>query len=81
MDHKFVKVVESYREPNENEFFFREDPFNGYGMRQLFDYLEEEHGIKIQKIPGWQLKSLVQDSYTNTYTKISYGVRVIKNDT
>jgi hypothetical protein len=73
-----VRVVESYRYPEENEFFFRENPLNGPGMRGLFDYLEKEYGIIVKEIPGWQLKSTVRDASDHRYHNAGYGLRVTK---
>jgi len=80
-DPSIVKVVESYREPKDNEFFFRENPFNQNAMRQLFDYLEDEFGIEVKEIPGWQLKTTTSTAYAdNQYLKIGYGCRVINHN-
>jgi|TARA_Y100000294_G_C8566257_1_gene340953 hypothetical protein len=73
-----VRVVESYRHPEENEFFFSQNPINGPGMRGLFDYLEKEHGIIVKQIPGWQLKSTVRDAHDRSYHTVGYGLRVTK---
>lgn len=80
-DPRTVKIVDSYRNPKDNEFFFREDPFNNSALRQLFDYLEENYGIEIEEIPGWQLKSTTHTAYTyNQYENIGFGCRVIKHE-
>ena len=82
-DNRYIKIVNDYRAPEDNEFFFSQDP-HIYGMKKLFDYLEVEHGIQIEKIPGWQLKSEVKSAYDNQYLTIHCGLRVNKlvyNDT
>ena len=65
MDPRNIKIVSEYREPKDNEFFFRENPFNHSGIYSVIDYLKEEYGIVIEEIPGWQLKSEVHTSYNS----------------
>ncbi len=79
MDPRNIKIVSEYREPKDNEFFFRENPFNHSAIHSVIDYLKDEYGIVIEEIPGWQLKSEVQTSYSsNGYENVGYGIRIYK---
>ena len=40
MDPRNIKIVSEYREPKDNEFFFRENPFNHSGIYSVIDYLK-----------------------------------------
>jgi len=77
-DNRYIKIVNDYREPQDNEFFFSQNPYNIYGMRKLFEYLEYEYNIKIESIPGWQLKSEVKNAYDDQYLNVACGLRVRK---
>ena len=78
MDPRNIKIVSEYRKPKENEFFFRENPFNHSAIHSVIDYLKEKYGIVIEEIPGWQLKSDVQTAYSNGYDRVGYGMRIYK---
>ena len=52
MDPRNIKIVSEYRKPKENEFFFRENPFNHSAIHSVIDYLKEKYGIVIEEIPG-----------------------------
>ncbi len=71
-----VRIVSDYRELAQNEFVMKQDLFNDNGVRQVFQYLESEFEIKIEKIPSWQVKSLVRGAYSDGYVSPGYGVRV-----
>jgi len=71
-----VRIVTDYREFAENEFVMKQDLFNDNGVRQVFQYLESEFGIKIEKIPSWQVKSLVRGAYSDGYVAPGYGIRI-----
>jgi len=73
-----VRIVTDYREFAENEFVMKQDLFNDNGVRQVFQYLESEFGIKIEKIPSWQVKSLVRGAYSDGYVSPGYGIRITK---
>jgi|TARA_R100001530_G_C4235829_1_gene133942 hypothetical protein len=72
MTNTSIKIVESYREPKENEFFFNYDPRRTAGTKQLLEYLEK-HNFVFEDIPHWQIKSIVIRDY-NSETN---GLRVL----
>ena len=37
MDPRNIKIVSDYREPKDNEFFFRENPFNHSAIHSVID--------------------------------------------
>lgn len=74
-----VRIVDDYRELAENEFVMKQDPFNDVGVREIFEYLDREFGIKIEKIPGWQVKSLVKGAYSDGYVSPGYGIRITQS--
>ena len=78
MMKEHVRIVSDYRELAENEFVMKQDPFNDNGVREIFDYLDSEYGIKIEKIPGWQVKSRVKDVYSDAYISPGHGIRIVK---
>ena len=71
-----VRIVSDYRELAQNEFVMKQDLFNDNGVRQVFEYLESEFGIKIEKIPSWQVKLLVRGVYNDGYVSPGYGIRI-----
>lgn len=78
MMKEHVRIVDDYRELAENEFVMKQDPLNDNGVREIFEYLDREFGIKIEKIPGWQVKSLVKGAYSDGYISPGHGIRIIK---
>ena len=78
MHKKSVRIISDYRNPNENEFFFHNNPFNSLGFRELAEYLEETFDIRFEEIEGWKMKSTVQEGYSDNYAKVNYGLRVVK---
>lgn len=78
MMKEHVRIVSDYRELAENEFVMKQDPFNDNGVREIFEYLDSEYGIKIEKIPGWQVKSKVRGAYSDGYISPGHGIRIVK---
>ena len=76
MMKEHVKIVSDYRELAQNEFVMKYDLFNDNGVKQIFEYLENEFGIKIEKIPSWQVKSLVRGVYNDGYVSPGCGIRI-----
>ena len=76
MMKEHVKIVSDYRELAQNEFVMKYDLFNDNGVRQIFEYLESEFGIKIEKIQSWQVKSLVRGVYNDGYVSPGCGIRI-----
>jgi len=68
-----IEIVSEYRSPNDNEFFFRQNPRSTMGVRDLLEFLESE-GYQIQFIPNWQIKSRI----THASAKIECGIRITK---
>ena len=77
MTDNSLKVVEGYREPQENEFFFYQEPLRTTGVKELLEYLETYHGFKIEEIPHWQIRSIVKGDFIEA----RHGIRItrIKN--
>ena len=44
------------------------------------EYLENNFDIEFQDIPGWQIKSVVVNTYGNYEDREKFGIRVIRND-
>ena len=68
-----VKIVSEYRDPQENEFFFYQDPSQTGGLREMIDWLEQNDLVVIEKIPHWQIRSEVRG-----YPANNYGLRIHK---
>ena len=68
-----VKIVSDYRDPQENEFFFYQDPSQTGGLRELMHWLEQNTDVVFEKIPHWQIRSEVRGYPTN-----NYGLRIHK---
>ena len=52
MTNKTIQIVETHRQPEENEFFFYQEPLRTAGVKELLEYLETYHGFKIEEIKG-----------------------------
>ena len=50
-DNRYIKIVNDYRAPEDNEFFFSQDPHNIYGMKKLFDYLDDDKNLVFENEP------------------------------
>ena len=46
----------------------------------FMEYLENNFDIEFQDIPGWQIKSVVVNTYGNYEDREKFGIRVIRND-
>ena len=46
-----VKIIDGYRGPEDNEFFFRFDPWRAAGTRDLLTWIEESTDYTIIHIP------------------------------
>jgi hypothetical protein len=68
-----VKIVSDYRDPQENEFFFYQDPSQTGGLREMIVWLEQNTDFVFEKIPHWQIRSEVRG-----YPSNDYGLRVRK---
>ena len=47
MTNKTIKVVKGYRSPQENEFFFNNNPRRIAGVRELLEFLEIKHNLQL----------------------------------
>ena len=63
-----VKIVNDYREAEENEFFFRNDPMSTAGIKDLLVWIEECTPYAVIHIPHWKIETSGGNSY-------SYGIR------
>ena len=77
MTNKTIQIVETHRQPEENEFFFYQVPLRTAGVKELLEYLETYHGFKIEEIPHWQIRSIVKGDFIEA----RHGIRItrIKN--
>ena len=66
-----VKIGNDYRDSEENEFFFRNDPMATAGTKDLIVWIEESTPYTVVQIPHWK----IQTHGGNTY---SYGIRIEK---
>jgi len=66
MSNNTLKIVDKYREPAENEFFFNQDPRSTAGVKQLIDHLETKLNFVFEEIPHWQVRSIVKGDYINS---------------
>jgi hypothetical protein len=73
MTNTTVKISEGDRSPTENEFFFYNDPYRTSGVRELMEYLQENHGFEFEEIPHWQIRSIVKGAMVST---TNYGLRI-----
>jgi hypothetical protein len=69
-----VKIIDGYRGPEDNEFFFRFDPWRAAGTRDLLTWIEESTDYTIIHIPEWQIKS----SLKGNSDPVTYGIRIEK---
>ena len=72
VDH--IQIVESYRDSEDNEFFFRNDPYSTAGVKEILVWLEEHTQYKIIHIPHWQIKTKTRGAFSD----YSYGIRIEK---
>jgi len=76
-NRQFIKIIAGHRKPNENEFFFSNNPFNDPGMREFLDYLEYEYNFRVEKIDDWEITNTVSDCDGRTL-RAPFGLRVNK---
>jgi hypothetical protein len=74
MSNGNIKIVDSYRDSEDNEFFFRNDPFSTAGVKEILVWLEEHTDYKIIHIPHWQIQTKTQGSFSS----YSHGIRIEK---
>jgi len=74
MTNKSIKIVKEYRSPQENEFFFNNDPRRTAGLKDLLEYLEKNHDIYFEDISHWQIQSVIKGDY---YSSNSCGLRLL----
>ena len=74
MTNKTIKVVKGYHSPQENEFFFNNNPRRIAGVRELLEFLEIKHNLVFEDIPHWQIQSVIKGDY---YTSNSCGLRLL----
>lgn len=78
MPHRqYIKIVGEHRKPNDNEFFFSNNPFNDPGMREMLDYLEYEFNFRVEQIDDWQIKNTVKDC-DGRQLRSPFGLRINK---
>jgi len=68
-----IEIVNGYRSPEDNEFFFRQHPQSIAGVDDLLEFLKDE-GYQIEFIPQWQIKSRT----SNASARIESGIRIVK---
>lgn len=67
-----IKIIDGYRGPKDNEFFFRFDPWSAAGCRELLFWLEENTDLNVVNIPEWQIKDTLKGN-SHPYT---HGIRI-----
>ena len=67
-----VQIVNGYRDAEENEFFFRNDPYSTASIKEMLVWLEEYTDYKITVIPHWQFTTKTRGSFSD----YSYGIRI-----
>jgi len=75
MTNNTLKVVNEYREPQKNEFFFNGEPRRTAGLKELLEYLATEHNFVIEDIQHWKIQSVVKGDYISNNT---HGIRVVR---
>lgn len=70
-----IKVVDSFRDAKDNEFFFRNDPYATAGIKEMLVWLEQCDDYDLISIPQWQIQTKTIGDYSGSY---SYGIRIIK---
>ncbi len=79
MKNEYVRLIDSYREPEDNEFFFTRDPKAISTMRDMLDYLEENFNLRFEKIEPWKIKTTLKD-HNHQYDRIEVGYRIVRTD-
>ena len=72
MSVNHIQIVESYRDSEDNEFFFRNDPYSTAGVKEILVWLEEHTEYRITHIPHWKIRNKTR----GTYSDYSYGIRI-----
>jgi len=79
MKNEYVRLIDSYREPEDNEFFFTRDPKVLPTMGDMLEYLEDNFNLRFEKIEPWKIKTTVKD-HTGHYDRLEVGYRIVRTD-
>lgn len=79
MRKEYVRLINDFREPDDNEFFFANDPKGTTAMREMLNYLEDNFGFSLEEIEPWKIKTTSKDSFNN-YDQLKFGYRIVRDD-
>jgi hypothetical protein len=79
MNREFVRLISDYREPNDNEFFFREDPKGTTPMREMLEYLEDNFNLRFEEIETWKIRT-TRKGHSSGYDQLRYGYKIVRSD-
>ena len=79
MNREFIRLISDYREPDDNEFFFKEDPKGTTAMRTMFEYLEDNFNLRFEEIETWKIRTTLK-GHTNGYDQYIYGYKIVRSD-
>ena len=79
MRREFVRVIDTFREPAENEFFFGQDPKNNSHIKLMLNYLEDNFGFRLKEIEPWKIKT-TKDHHPNAFDPVKFGYRIVRTD-
>ena len=78
MRREHIRLINDYREPEDNEFFFSRDPKTTFGIKDLLNYLEHNFGFRLEEIEDWKIKTT--RTTENAFDQVNCGYRVVRTD-
>jgi len=72
-----VRLINDFREPEDNEFFFDRDPRHDNSMRDMLEYLEANFGFTLEQIESWKIRTTAKSD--ESYESMKCGFRVVEN--
>ncbi len=79
MRKEYVRLINDFRKPEDNEFFFGSDPKGNSNMKQMLQYLEDNFGFRLEEIEPWKIKT-TKDHHPNAFDPIKCGYRIVRDD-
>ncbi len=79
MRKEYVRVIDTYREAKDNEFFFGSDPKSNSNIKQMLNYLELNFGFRLEEIEPWKIKT-TKDHHPNAFDPVKFGYRIVRTD-
>ena len=76
MGKGYVRLINDFREPEDNEFFFEYDPRNKEEMGSMLEYLEANFSVRIEDIDSWKIRTT--SKHNGNYDKYAVGLRIVR---